>query len=77
MPPTNLSAKSGFRNPIKVISFDLDDTLWDCDPVIAAAEHVLHGALKEKASRIAEALSPPEIAAHRLEFAKTEPAIQR
>jgi putative hydrolase of the HAD superfamily len=73
MPSTNLFAEPGFRNPIKVISFDLDDTLWDCDPVIAATERVLHGALKEKASRIAEALSPPEIAAHRLEFAKQNP----
>jgi len=39
---------------IDCITFDLDDTLWDCGPVLGAAEESLYGWLAERYPRVAE-----------------------
>lgn len=40
------------RETIKVVSFDLDDTFWDCAPAIAYAEQVLFDWHREHTPRI-------------------------
>ena len=56
---------------IRVISFDLDDTLWDCDPVILHAESVLYDALKSQMPRITENFSFEDVRDHRMRFGET------
>ena len=50
---------------IRCVTFDLDDTLWDCMPVIEAAERAAYGWMVEHAPRITEALSPEALVAER------------
>ncbi|MBX2823145.1 MAG: HAD-IA family hydrolase [Gammaproteobacteria bacterium] len=61
------------RSRIRVISFDLDDTLWDCDPVIVQAEQTLFEAMKERTPRITQALSLADLREKRIEFARSHP----
>lgn len=44
--------------PIHLITFDLDDTLWDVAPVIARAEQRMHDWLQEHAPRVTERYDP-------------------
>ncbi len=53
---------------IECITFDLDDTLWECFPVIMRAESVFYSWLQEDYPRIAEAYSLEEMIHHRREF---------
>ena len=53
---------------IKVVSFDLDDTLWDCEPAIIRAERVLHQWLTENTPKIAERYDVDALRAHRMSF---------
>lgn len=41
----------GWVSDIKVLSFDLDDTLWDCAPVITQAEQTLNSWMQEHAPK--------------------------
>lgn len=73
MPQSNSpsdSVAAALKN-IRVISFDLDDTLWDCDPVIVHAEAVLYDALKNQMPRITDKLSVDDLRAHRMHFGET------
>lgn len=58
---------------IRAVSFDLDDTLWDCEPVIIQAEQALYEWFTEFAPRIAQALSQEDIRNHRMQFAERHP----
>ena len=40
--------------PVKCVTLDLDDTLWDCPPVIIAAEKAFYDWLGVRFPRIAE-----------------------
>jgi len=42
--------------PYRLLTIDLDDTLWPCAPVIRAAEDALYGWLRQVAPRVTERL---------------------
>jgi putative hydrolase of the HAD superfamily len=53
---------------VKVIAFDLDDTLWPCMPTIRRAEESLYQWLAQHYPRITESLDREAIVAYRREF---------
>lgn len=53
---------------VKVIAFDLDDTLWPCMPVIRRAEEVLYRWLQRHYPRITDGFDPDQLVACRREF---------
>ncbi len=58
---------------ILAISFDLDDTLWDCAPVIKAAEATLYDWLSRQTPRITSRCTPEQIVERRMAFAQGHP----
>lgn len=60
---------------IKVITFDLDDTLWDIWPVIARAEACLHHWLELRFPKITQRYSPADLRALSAEVATRDPSI--
>ena len=58
---------------IRCVAFDLDNTLWDVDPVIARAEQQWMEWLREHCPRITERLSLEDLRAARLALAVREP----
>ena len=58
---------------IRAVAFDLDNTLWDVDPVIARAEQRWLEWLRENCPRIPERLSLDELRASRMALAQREP----
>lgn len=59
----------------RLITLDLDDTLWPCLPVIQAAEEALHAWLGEWAPRLARQHDIASLRAHRRALMEREPAI--
>jgi putative hydrolase of the HAD superfamily len=53
---------------IRCITFDLDDTLWDCAPVIEGAERRFYHWLTEHYPRICERFSPEGLIEHRKDW---------
>jgi 2-haloalkanoic acid dehalogenase type II len=62
---------AGFR----LITLDLDDTLWPCAPVIQAAEQSLYGWLQQHAPRVAAAYDIAGLRDHRKALAAARPAL--
>jgi putative hydrolase of the HAD superfamily len=62
-----------FSNKIRAVAFDLDNTLWDVDPVIARAEQLWMQWLQDHCPRISERHSLDDLRAARLELAAKEP----
>lgn len=60
---------------IKVITFDLDDTLWSVWPVIAAAERRLHDWLELRYPRITAAHTPESLRLLCRDIAREQPGI--
>jgi HAD superfamily hydrolase (TIGR01549 family) len=60
---------------IRVISFDLDDTLWPCGPVIQRAEQKLYDWLAEHAPEIPANYTMEAMRQHRLIFQRDNPDI--
>ena len=60
---------------VRAVSFDLDDTFWDCAPAIARAEGVLRDWLAREAPGVLEAHDPDEVARHRAAMIEAEPAL--
>ncbi len=58
---------------IKAISFDLDDTFWDCAPAIIAAEEALYRWFAAETPRIAKAHSPESLVEQRVAVGKELP----
>jgi len=58
---------------VRLITLDLDDTLWPCFPVIHAAEQALYAWLGQHAPRLAAAHDVDSLRAHRLEVARRHP----
>ena len=54
--------------PIRCITFDLDDTLWDCAPLIEGAERAFYAWLCERYPEIGEHFSMDELVRDRREF---------
>lgn len=60
---------------VRLITFDLDDTLWPCQPVIQAAEAVCHAWLSREAPRLAARYNPEQLREHRLAMMRRHPEI--
>jgi 2-haloalkanoic acid dehalogenase type II len=60
-------------HPIRAVAFDLDNTLWDVDPVIVRAEERWLEWLREHCPRIPERLSLKDLRASRMALAAREP----
>ena len=60
---------------VRAVSFDLDDTFWDCAPAIERAEGVLRQWLAREAPRVLEVHDPDEVARHRRALVEAEPAL--
>ncbi len=60
---------------IRVITFDLDDCLWPCRPVIRRAEQVVYDWLRRHAPRVTEAMSPEAMREHRCAFMAAHPEL--
>jgi FMN hydrolase / 5-amino-6-(5-phospho-D-ribitylamino)uracil phosphatase len=58
---------------IRAVAFDLDNTLWDVDPVIARAEERWMAWLREHCPRIPERLSVEDMRVARMALAAREP----
>ncbi len=58
---------------VRLITFDLDDTLWPCDGVIRAAEVESYAWLEREAPRLTERYAPEQLRAHRLEIGRRHP----
>src|SRR5215475_6613031 len=58
---------------IRAVVFDLDNTLWDVDPVIARAEELWMAWLQEHCPRIPERLTIDDMRAARMQLAAREP----
>jgi len=60
---------------IKVLSFDLDDTLWPCFPTIKRAEKKLYQWLSENQPLITKKYSPEQLREKRRSILKQQPEI--
>jgi FMN hydrolase / 5-amino-6-(5-phospho-D-ribitylamino)uracil phosphatase len=60
-------------NDVRAVAFDLDNTLWDVEPVLARAEQRLLEWLHVHCPRIPERVSPAEMRAARARLAQAEP----
>lgn len=61
---------------IKAITFDLDGTLWDIEPVLAEAEQKLQEWLRDNYPSLARAFSIDDMRQVRLELAERNPQLQ-
>ena len=57
---------------IKCIAFDLDDTLWECHPVIRRAEQTFYQWLQTYYPKITQKYSEVELIEHRTAFMKAQ-----
>ncbi|HET9693702.1 MAG TPA: HAD family hydrolase [Steroidobacteraceae bacterium] len=61
---------------IRAIIFDLDDTLWDCHPVIGRAEHALYEFLRTRYPRVTQRYDLDAMRALRVQVAREHPAMR-
>ena len=61
---------------IRCITFDLDDTLWDCDPVIARAEWIFYEWIEAQLPALGARFSEDELREHRRRHAQANPDIR-
>lgn len=72
----NASAKAICLNKlmsIKCIAFDLDNTLWECDPLIIRAEQKFYEWLDSSYPKITQKYNNDQLVAHRMSFMKARP----
>ena len=58
---------------IRCIAFDLDDTLWECHPVIERAEHRFYEWLQSYYPKISQKYSEADLITHRMAFMHSHP----
>jgi len=58
---------------VRAICFDLDNTLWDIEPVLARAERILTDWLRARYPRIPERFSPAQMLEVRAELLREQP----
>jgi 2-haloalkanoic acid dehalogenase type II len=58
---------------VRAICFDLDNTLWDVEPVLLRAERILADWLRSRYPRILERFNDEDIRAQRAELIRAEP----
>ena len=61
---------------IKLLCFDLDDTLWPCKPTIIAAEQTLYVFLQKHAPKITQCLSVEDLRKKRMDFLGRRPELK-
>lgn len=61
--------------PLRLITIDLDDTVWPCAPVIRAAEEAQYAWLAASAPRLAERFDQEALRAHRLALMAQRPEL--
>ncbi|MGI9246958.1 MAG: HAD family hydrolase [Steroidobacteraceae bacterium] len=61
---------------IRAIIFDLDDTLWDCAPVIVRAEHAVFDFLQRRYPRVTEMHGLDSMRAARVRIAREHPSMR-
>lgn len=59
----------------RLLTIDLDDTLWPCAPVIRRAEEAMHSWLLERAPAVVEANDAAAMLRHRQALARARPEI--
>jgi putative hydrolase of the HAD superfamily len=59
--------------PIRLLTFDLDDTLWEVEPVIARAEATLHDWLAQRAPALTARFTPEQLRSQRLALMQSDP----
>jgi putative hydrolase of the HAD superfamily len=62
------------RTRIRCITFDLDDTLWECAPVIHRAEDRFYTWLKRNFPKVVERFSYRELMENRIKFMRAHPS---
>ncbi len=60
---------------VRMLTFDLDDTLWPCFPTIHAAEREVHAWLEQAAPVLAERYDIDSLREHRMRVARENPQI--
>lgn len=60
---------------IRVVSFDLDDTFWDCEPAIRYAEHVSYEWLARHTPRITRRYDEAALAERRQQIYRSRPEL--
>ncbi len=58
---------------IKLLSFDLDDTLWPCKPTIISAEQKLYDWMQQRVPEITERFDTESLRTHRMAFLQQRP----
>jgi FMN hydrolase / 5-amino-6-(5-phospho-D-ribitylamino)uracil phosphatase len=58
---------------VRAIAFDLDNTLWDVEPVLRRAEAILSDWLERNCPRMAQQLTSEDMRAARAQLARREP----
>lgn len=71
---SNLTPHAAMQG-VEVLSFDLDDTLWDCPPVIVKAEEKLLTWFAENAPKVVEFNNGDTLAARRAQVVESHPEI--
>lgn len=61
---------------IKLLSFDLDDTLWPCEPTIIAAEQALYAFLQKHVPEITQRLNIKQLRQKRMVFLEQRPELE-
>lgn len=59
---------------IRLLTFDLDDTLWEVEPVIVRAETTLHDWLQQRVPALTARFTPEQLRSQRLTLMKSDPA---
>ncbi len=62
-------------SPIRLITFDLDNTLWDADPVLLHAEQTLRRWLRDKHPALSDAISFPQMLALKKQIMQSNPEL--
>ena len=61
---------------LRLITLDLDDTLWPVEPVLAEAEQQFHRFLREREPELFSCIGIDELRAHRLERLEQQPELR-
>jgi len=61
--------------PIRLITFDLDDTLWESRPVLLNAERAMLGWLSEQRPRLLQRFSPEQLRLFKNQIAEQNPEL--
>ncbi len=63
-------------DPIRLLTFDLDDTLWPSAPVLAGAEAAIYRFLEAQAPALCSAYSLEDMREHRLALLQRQPELR-